>query len=571
MEKAYKCVTGEMVALGDTVEYIYNREDIEPLLRDVFSLCYPKLPIMVNGMMFDHASISQWYNKGIYYDPISHKSFDIDNITYIHALKFILLCLEDTFDDTKMVYKTVTEADGTTKQVFDREATNELYAKATVKFHAPPSNILHACRLAECLIGDNIAMIDGKPAPWIVDKNVNERVELNHPDRIEITNTIRTSAYAMNRNVVDAYPGFNEIIDSGCGGYGGCDFNSVSFSAVPQGFKLVGCKLINCNQFDHLELIDCQIQCDYKCYPLHYYVTASVNDEAVACDRLVCGANYTAQYGASNVNILTAALRGPCFEHLRKHAATKAPDVLVLPLPPVYHSLRTVKHTNDIPTVHTSITPIINRQLRLQVGTWVDPLLVGALSPEDMEKPDLKFERYWTVMTLINTNSKFKHAIREFTHWVGAMPVANYCNIFKKGEYEAGHKRMNTPRMVDSVRWYDFSGCEMSGWTFRKCEFNDTTFAGANMRGAKLINCTFSNVDFTATSLSEATFTNCIFKHIQPAYGIEHGNVKYIGCAFVDNIIEIVPGTVEPIVVPESARLGALRSFAEIESDSDSD
>jgi hypothetical protein len=542
MERTYKCVTGEIVSMNDTIEYIYKREDIEPLFRDLFTLSYPRCPVMVNGIMFDAASISKWRFNNSYRDPVIRKSFELSDIVNIKALKFVLLCLEDTFDDTKVIYKTVINEDGTQKQVFDREATNELHMKAVVKFHAPPSNILHACRLVECLSGANQPIVDGKPATWIINKRVNDKVEIDNPDRVEVDGPIRTSAYAMNCSVLDVYSSVRDAVNAGCGAYGGSDFNCVNFSELPQGFRLIGCTLTNCNQFDHLTLIDCQVHCDYKCYPINYYATASLNsdDEMVPCNKLVYGNNFVVSKKVNNEQVVNSVIQDDRFKSIvvrdLKH------DKAVINAPPVYESLRQVKYLNEIPEM--PITPIINYQMRLQVGIWRDPILAGALSQEDMLNPDIKFERCFNLMTLINTKMIFKSGIRKFGDWLGAINPSNHHTVFKLGNYEVADRRRNLPKMVESDTWYDLSGLNMSNWKFQGCMFRDTTFAGANLNSSNFVNCTFDNVDFTMTALSGATFKDCKFVNIQPANGIEIGGVKYQGCNSVENIIEIVPGSI---------------------------
>lgn len=574
MEKTYRCVSGEIVALNDTVEYIYKREDIEPLFRDVFTLCYPKYPVMVNGMMFDGNCISKWHENNSYRDPITRKRFSIEDINYIYALKFILLCLEDTFDDTKILYKTVIDETGASKQVYDHDATNDLYMKAVVKFHAPPSNILHACKLAECLIGENTALIDGKPAPWIINKRVNENVEYGHPDRIELDGPIRTSAYALNRSAIDVYPIIKNIVGLGCGGYGGFEFNSVSFSELPQGFRLVGCKLINCSQFDHLELIDSQVICDYKCYPLPYYITVGLNSgvDMRPCDTLVYGHNYTLENPNESSSEIINRFKAQSYGGVS--IANAQP---VVPIPPIYESLRSVKHVatvnspNDLPA-----TPISNYDIPLQVGKWLNPLLAGMLTPEQMMDPNLKFDRCFNIMSLINTNSKFKRGIAEFNNWMGHLPTSAHNTVFTEGCYEPVIRRRDLPKMVDSDTWYDLSGLNMNGWKLRNCNFKDTTFAAADLSGALFENCTFNNVDFTTANLANAKFVECKFVKIQPAHAVDYAGIKYVKCIDVENIIEHIPGiVVKPIdpklPVPET-RIETTHPWDHVDSDdSDSD
>ncbi|SME64761.1 Pentapeptide repeats containing protein [Faustovirus ST1] len=545
MEKSYKCVSGETVVLsGDSVEYVYAREEIEPLLRDMLSLCYFKDPVLINGMVYDNVTIAAWQDSyGGYKDPITRKYFNSIDIMHCLALKFILLCLEDNTDDSYVVMKKQTNADGKVVEVVDKEATAAYFKSATVKFHAPPSNILHACKLAMCAIGNNLATVDDMPAPWIVSKRFVEREITDFGtthDAVDVV--IRTSAYEMNTSALNN-PALRSIIAAGAGGVSGLDFSYVRFGEIPVGFKLVNCVLTNCSNFDHLTLIDCQIICDYKCYPLSYYVTNGINNDAPwAATKLIFGYNFAASPTAGNIDIFNDMSKlniDPAF-----NSKVINHNSVVANIPHVYRNLRTVKPlSNGLSTPQEQTpSPITNYNIRLKIQQWQEPDLIGGLEEAQMSLAEIKFERCFRILSLLATNSRFKKAAEAYKSWLGRLDVQRHAQWFNKDSKEVIERRVNIPKMVVGNTWLDLSGISYSNWQFKSCLFTKATFAGCSLVDTRFNECVFDTVDFTMACMNNTKFTNCKFNNILPAIGLEHESIHLTNCEGIDNLKTIIPG-----------------------------
>jgi hypothetical protein len=270
---------------------------------------------------------------------------------------------------------------------------------------------------------------------------------------------------------------------------------------------------------------------------LSYYVTAGINSSALVTTKLLLGYNYSFIPNLSNEEIIEKISSNAELKSLIEKYDVSKNNILVS-TPHVYKNLRSVKPIDPIKDI-TPVNVIIS--LKLKPKRRENPVLTGGLTDEQMASADLKFERCFAIMALIETNKNFKEMAVKYRRWMGNIPVSDHKLWFSIGERgNVIERRGDYPKMTIGDQWYDFTSQIFETWRFQDCVFYKTCFAGCNLTNAQFKNCIFNEVDFTLAIIHQTQFVNCEFVNILPANGIDHHNIALFDCKGHDKLAAVL-------------------------------